>query len=188
MAKSRSFAPQPLGSASCTLDPSVPAFRPPQPHRVPAASWSQLLRCLLAPLEDLSCLPSLGPASPLQSPPCLTHTEPHALLISPWSQDGQGWCQGRLWALLRDLCGPWHILGHLFSCTRCLHGPSPLLSPGGWYFSGAPRTGRIKGGFVGGGTEGLRQASQGEGAGNNGDGRCGLRPQFPHAEDRGPGD
>lgn len=128
----------------------TPPSRPPQPHRVPAPSWSQLLRCLLAPLEDLSCLPSLGPASPLQSPPCLTHTEPHALLISRWSQDGQGWCQGRLWALLRDLCGPWHILSHLFSCTRCLHGPSPLLSLGGWYFSGAPRTGRIKGGFVGG--------------------------------------
>lgn len=56
----------------------------------PVPSWPQLLRCLLPPLEDLSCLPSLGPASPLWSPPCLTHTEPHALLISPWSQDGPG--------------------------------------------------------------------------------------------------
>lgn len=146
------------GSASCTTGPSVPTSWPPLAHRVPVPSWPPLLRCLLAPLEDLSRLPSLGPASPLQCPPCLSHTQPHALLISPWSQDGQGWCQGRLWALLRDLCGPWHVLGHPFSCTQCLHGPCPLLPPGGRYFSGAARTGRIEGRLWW-GTEGLRQAS-----------------------------
>lgn len=65
-------------------------------------------------------------------------------MISPWSQDGQDWCPGRLWARLRDQCGPQHV-----SPSAC-----PQLSPGGWCFSGAPRTGMEKRRLWGGGARG----------------------------------
>lgn len=119
MAECRGF---PAESASGGMGPSLPTCQPPC-STVPLFFRPQLFRCLWAPSGDLRLSPqpqaSLAPPVPslLTSP----YTQPHALLISSWSQDGQGWCQGRLWALLRDLCRPGHALGHLFSSP-----PSPL--------------------------------------------------------------
>lgn len=80
------------------------AFRSPLPHQVPVPSGLN---------SELLPQPQANLAPPVPSP--VSHTEPHALLISLWSRDGQGWCHGPLWALLRDLCGPLPVLSHLFS-------------------------------------------------------------------------
>lgn len=59
------------GLASCSSRHSVPTSQPLPPHHVPIpfqAPAPQVL-CLLTPPEDLSCFPSLRPASLLQSPP-----------------------------------------------------------------------------------------------------------------------
>lgn len=167
----REFLP---GSASDSLGPSAPTSRLPLPQPpLPRPPWPYLSpfpvastpQVLSGFTEDLSGFPSLGPTLPLQSPPLsLTHTEPHALLISRCSQGGLSWCQGRQWAPQR---GP--VRTSACSWPALLRPPPPhyLLisicsvpcSLGGWYFSGPPRTGVIGDGQALGDTEHLRWAS-----------------------------
>lgn len=116
-AEGRSFPPRAASESMGPLPQPPGALCPPRP----CSLWPQLLRCYRLQQKIPAVSPASGQPCPSSPLPHLTHTEPHVLLISPWSQDGQSWCQGCLWALLRDLCRLQLVLGQLFPAP-----PSPL--------------------------------------------------------------